>query len=271
MGYFLGVDIGSASTKGVVLDENNQIVAQKTIRTKPKHREGIEILCNSLRLALSQEKIQGDILYCIGTGYGRNNISLANKVVTEISCHARGVHYYFPQVKTIIDIGGQDSKVICINEKGNVDDFVMNEKCAAGTGRFLELVSKILQIPLEDLGKVSMQASYTCKISSTCVVFAESEIISRLAEGVEQEAILKGVHAAVVSRVLGMAKRIGIKPPVVFTGGVGKNLGIIHEVIQQLGIRDEELLLPENPQITGALGAAILAKEEYTRIQGQRV
>jgi len=267
MEYFLGIDIGSSSTKGVVIDKEKRILAKQVIRTKPKHSDGVDIVLQSIIEDLRSNVNPGisgeDIKHCVGTGYGRNNVECADGVITEITCHARGVHYYFPRVKTVVDIGGQDSKVIRVGEAGKVLDFVMNEKCAAGTGRFLEAACRILKVPLEELGALSQRARTACKISSTCVVFAESEIISRLAEGIESESVAKGIHQAMVSRVLAMGKRIDIRLPLVFTGGVASNEGMVQEVIDQLGIQKTDLWVPEEPKITGALGAALLAWEEW--------
>ncbi|MGD2088853.1 MAG: acyl-CoA dehydratase activase [Candidatus Aminicenantes bacterium] len=266
MECFLGIDIGSSSTKGVVIDKEKRILAKQVIHTKPKHSDGVDIVLQSiiddLRSNFNPGISKEDIKHCVGTGYGRNNVDCADKVITEITCHARGVHYFYPAVETVIDIGGQDSKVIRVDGGGKVLDFVMNEKCAAGTGRFLEAACRILKVPLAELGALSQQANTACKISSTCVVFAESEIVSKLAEGIEAESVAKGLHQAMIARLLGMGKRIGIRPPLVFTGGVARNQGMIQEIMEQLGIPETDLWVPAEPEITGALGAALLALEE---------
>jgi predicted CoA-substrate-specific enzyme activase len=272
MECFLGIDVGSSTTKGVVIDGEKRILAKRVIHTKPKHSDGVDIIIesiiNDLHSSFNSQVSREDIKYCIGTGYGRSNIPFADKVITEITCHAKGVHHYFPEAKTVIDIGGQDSKVITIDSDGKVLDFVMNEKCAAGTGRFLEAACKILKISLEELGTISRKAASTCKISSTCVVFAQSEIISKLSEGVQREAIARGIHHAMVSRLLSMGKRIGINSPAVFTGGVAKNQGMVEEVMNQSGIQKNALWTPGEPKITGALGAALLALEEWNNRNG---
>jgi predicted CoA-substrate-specific enzyme activase len=272
MECFLGIDIGSSSSKGVVIDREKRLLSQRVIHTKPKHSDGVDIILQSITDSLQSSFNPGVfkevIKHCVGTGYGRNNVACADNVVTEITCHARGVHYYFPGVKTVIDIGGQDSKVIRIDGEGKVLDFVMNEKCAAGTGRFLEAACRILKIPLEELGALSKRATTSCKISSTCVVFAESEIISKLAEGVEPASVAKGIHQAMISRLLGMGKRIDIQPPLVFTGGVARNEGMVQELMDQLGIQKRDIGVPEEPKITGALGAALLALEDWQKGNG---
>jgi predicted CoA-substrate-specific enzyme activase len=267
MGYFLGIDIGSTLAKGVLLDEAGAILVQKHIRTKPQHNESVKLLLEAIQSAMGftgeSRDLRDQLLACVGTGYGRNNIDIAQKSVTEIQCHARGVWHFFPTVRTIIDIGGQDSKVIRLEAGGRVSDFVMNEKCAAGTGRFLEMAGKIFKVPLAELGPISLRAKTVAQISSTCVVFAESEIISLLAEGTPYESIIRGIHCSVVSRLLGMGQRIGLVPPLVFTGGVAENRGIVAEIITQLGIQPQEIQVPTEPKYTGALGAAILAREGY--------
>lgn len=266
---FMGIDLGSTSTEAVVLDENSQIVTQQVIDTEPNHK-----ICIDKILTLVYQELSGvysttitreDIRFCVGTGYGRENIYCADKTVSEISCHAKGAHYCFPSVRTIIDIGGQDSKVIGIDESGEVKDFVMNEKCAAGTGRFLEAISEACEISLDELGAISVQAEFETTISSMCTVFAESEVISKLAEGVDKESIIKGLHSAIAFRVLSMGKRIGLKAPLVFSGGVARNIGMVRMLKEKTGFDSKDLLVPLNPQIIGALGAAFFAAEEWKK------
>jgi len=268
---FMGIDLGSTSTEAVVLDENLQIVSQQVMDTEPHHKTCIDKI-----LAMAYRELSGiygaavtgkDIQFCVGTGYGRENIYCADKTVSEISCHAKGALYYFPSVRTIIDIGGQDSKVIGIDENGEVKDFVMNEKCAAGTGRFLEAISDVCEISLEELGPISLEAEFETTISSMCTVFAESEVISKLAEGIEKESIIKGLHSAIAFRVLSMGKRVGLKAPLVFSGGVARNIGMVRMLKEKTGFDSRDLLVPLNPQIIGALGAAFFAAEEWKKRQ----
>ncbi|UCH98256.1 MAG: 2-hydroxyacyl-CoA dehydratase [Candidatus Aminicenantes bacterium] len=263
---YMGIDLGSTSTDGVVLDDKYEIVTHKVIDTEPNHKT-----CTDNLLALVFQDLSKiyneyitleDIQFCIGTGYGRENIHCAGKVISEISCHAKGVHYYFPSARTVIDMGGQDSKVISIDDGGEIIDFVMNEKCAAGTGRFLEAIGDICEVSLDDMGPISLKAETETVISSMCTVFAESEVISKLAEGEGKESIIKGLHSAIAFRVLAMGKRIGLKTPVAFTGGVAKNSGMLRMLIDKTGFNKRDILVPPHPQIIGALGAAFFALEE---------
>jgi predicted CoA-substrate-specific enzyme activase len=270
-GLFMGIDLGSTSTEAVVLDDNHRIVTQLVMDTEPNHKTCIDKLLglvNQQLSGLSHPQVGNeDIRFCVGTGYGRENIHCAGKTISEIGCHARGAQYYFPAVHTIIDIGGQDSKVISIDEKGEVKDFVMNEKCAAGTGRFLEAISEVCEISLEELGATSMQAEFETTISSMCTVFAESEVISKLAEGAEKESIIRGLHAAIAFRVLSMGKRVGIKAPLVFSGGVARNIGMVQVLREKTGFDPHQLIVPPQPQAIGALGAALFAAQEWENRQ----
>ena len=198
------------------------------------------------------------IRYVISTGYGRRAVKCANEAVTEISCHARGVNLLKPEAKTVIDIGGQDSKVIEIEGKGNIGNFVMNDKCAAGTGRFLEVMAKVLSSDINDIGTISLNGHHPCQISNTCTVFAESEIVTLRADGESKEDIFAGIHAAMAHRIAIMGGSVGFKRQIVLTGGVAQNVGMQKAIEEKIGI---EILVPEKPQIIGALGAAIIARE----------
>lgn len=253
--YFAGVDIGSTMTKIVLTDTNNKVVSAIKGPTGPEHRQ----LANEvMKMALEQANLElDDISYVIATGYGRLNVPFADRHITELTCHARGVFSLFPNVRTAIDIGGQDAKCMKINS-GKMVDFVMNDKCAAGTGRFLEILAATLDIKLEDLGDISLKSTKKVQISSFCTIFAQQEVVSQLSEGEKVEDIIAGLHDALASRVAGLARRLKIEPDVVLTGGVAKNAGIVKAMKENLGC---ELLVPEDPLLTGALGAAILAKE----------
>jgi len=212
-----------------------------------------------LRSALEKAALSfDDLRYIISTGYGRRSVSFVNKAVSEIICHAAGVGSMMPQARTIIDIGGQDSKVIGLDDQGNVSNFVMNDKCAAGTGRFLEVMAGILDVKIGDIGPISLTSKDACTISSTCTIFAESEVVSLRAEGRSREDLLGGIHKAMAHRVAIMGKSVGYKKNVVFTGGVAKNIGVRRAMENEIGL---EILIPEEPQIMGALGAAILAQD----------
>jgi len=251
--YFAGVDIGSTMTKVVILDE--VVLASVIGPTGAEHRR----LANKvMEEALERANISFDELsYIVATGYGRINVPFADKQITEITCHAKGVATLFPTARIAIDIGGQDAKGIKISN-GKVIDFVMNDKCAAGTGRFLEVIADTLGLKLEEMGELSLKSKTKVKISSTCTVFAEQEVVSRIAEGVQIEDILAGLHDAIASRVYRMAEKLKIEPDVVLTGGVAKNVGVVKAMEQYVGF---PILVPEEPLLTGAIGAAILGKE----------
>lgn len=253
--YFAGIDLGSTMTKVVIIDEAGKIRARVESHTGAEHRR----LANKvMEEALAQANLPfAEIDYVVATGYGRINVPFADRQITELTCHARGVFSLFPSVKTALDIGGQDAKGLKIKE-GKLIDFVMNDKCAAGTGRFLEVIAKALGIKLEDLGNISLKSANRVSISNTCTIFAQQEVIAHLSEGIPLEDIVAGLHEAIASRAVGMLRRLKIEPDVVFTGGVAKNSGVVKAVRENLG---GEVLVPEDPLISGALGAALLGKE----------
>ena len=257
--YFAGVDIGSTMTKVVIV--NDGLRASVIGPTGPEHRLlAYQVMEDALRKAsLAFE----EITYIIATGYGRVNVPFADKQVTEISCHARGVASIFPQARTVIDIGGQDCKGIKLQE-GRVREFVMNDKCAAGTGRFLEVLAEALGVRLGELGPLSLKAQRAVKVSSTCTVFAEQEIASYLAEGTPVEELIAGVHEAIAIRILAMVERIKVEREIVVTGGGAKNSGLLKALEQKL---KAPLLVPPEPLITGALGAALLGREAALKAQ----
>ncbi|MDY6880716.1 MAG: acyl-CoA dehydratase activase [Desulfatiglans sp.] len=256
--YFAGIDVGSTMTKVIVLGDSG-IVSSVIGPTGAEHRR----LAN--RVMEEAAKKAGlcfeDISYVVSTGYGRVNVPFADKQTTEISCHAKGVGHIFPEAKTIIDIGGQDSKGIKI-KGGRVRDFVMNDKCAAGTGRFLEAIAETLGLGLEDLGPVSLKARGALRVSNTCTVFAEQEVVARAAEGAKLADIVAGIHEAMATRILAMVERVKIEREVVITGGGAKNVGLVAAMEKGLGFT---ALRPPEPLITGALGAAIIAKEKFEK------
>lgn len=253
-----GIDIG-ARTIDIVLFDGVQIVESCVVDTGafPK-KNAMDAFVNILpRAGLSRS----DIGRIVATGYGRTFFEDADRAATEILCHARGVASIFPTVRTIIDIGGQDSKMIEVGENGKVLNFVMNDRCAAGTGKFIEMIANTLHIPIEETGRVVQGVLDICEISSMCAVFAESEIIGLLHKGVEREVILRGVFRSVARRTLGMAGKVGLRDDIIFTGGVAKNLGVLQALKQETGNMD--IIIPPEPQITGALGAAIIAMEDF--------
>jgi predicted CoA-substrate-specific enzyme activase len=256
-----GVDAGSTTTKAVLLDRNRRIVSCAILPTGANSRD-------ASRLALSGalEKIGAgppNLAFVVATGYGREITDQAGATVTEITCHARGVHTLISSVRTIIDIGGQDSKAIRINGEGRVQDFAMNDKCAAGTGRFLEVMSRSLGVPLQAMGERAREAAKNVRVSSMCTVFAESEVVSLVAKGEKVEDILNGIHQAVADRVASLALRVGFEAPAAVTGGVAMNGGVVRALEERLGCR---LSVPRDPQLTGALGAAMIA---WDRVAGR--
>ena len=257
--YFVGIDIGSTMTKVVLMDENGNLLSAIKGPTGPEHRQ----LANEvMQQALEQASLQIDNISCIvATGYGRVNVPFADRQITELSCHARGVSSLFPNVRTAIDIGGQDAKCMKINN-GRLTNFVMNDKCAAGTGRFLEVTAAALGIKLEDMGDISLKATKKIQISNLCTVFAQQEVIALLSRGEKLENIVAGLHDALASRIATLARRLEIEPDLVLTGGVAKNSGMVRAMKESL---DCEIFVPEEPLLTGALGAAILAREIYMK------
>lgn len=257
--YFAGVDIGSTMTKVVLTDKAGNLLSVIKGPTGAEHRR----LANEvMRQALEEAGLHiSDISYIVATGYGRLNVPFADCQITELSCHARGVSSLFPKARTAIDIGGQDAKCMRI-DNGRLVDFVMNDKCAAGTGRFLEVTAAALSIRLEDMGDISLKATRRIPISNLCTIFAQQEVVALLSRGEKLENILAGLHDALASRVAALARRLGIDPDLVLTGGVAKNIGMVKAMKESLGC---EVLVPEEPLLTGALGAAILAKETYMK------
>jgi predicted CoA-substrate-specific enzyme activase len=242
-------------TKVVILDKDEAIRASVIKHTGAEHRR----LANQvMEEALTQAGLSFDeISYVIATGYGRITVPFADRQITELTCHARGVFHYFPSVRLAIDIGGQDAKGLKING-GKLLDFTMSDKCAAGTGRFLEVIADSLGLRLDDLGSLSLKSTNKVSISSTCTVFARQEVVSRISEGASLEDILAGIHDAIASRVATMVERLKVQPDVVFTGGVAKNIGVVKALREKLGC---EVLIPREPLMSGAIGAALLGSE----------
>jgi predicted CoA-substrate-specific enzyme activase len=204
-----------------------------------------------------------DIQHIVSTGYGRVLVPFAEENITEISCHAKGAHWFFPTVRTILDLGGQDCKAIKCDDNGRVTDFVMNDKCAAGTGRFMEIMAKTLELPLEDIGKLSLKnIKEPCSVSSVCTVFAKGEVLALLRHGVEKNDILAGLFEAFATRIFNLLSMIDIEREFVITGGIAKNIGFVRRLEEKVGLRAN---IPFEPQIIGALGAAVFAKEALNK------
>lgn len=256
---FSGIDIGSTITK-VVIKNDHAIIASAAQPTGAQHRRRAHrIMANVLYQAgLSIQ----DLHYIVATGYGRVNVPFADAQVTEITCHMRGVNWLFPRVRTIIDIGGQDCKGIKV-KNGKLDNFIMNDKCAAGTGRFFEIIAEVLGVTLDTIGPLSLRSENPAEISNLCTVFAEQEALLRLSEGMLVEDILAGIHKANAIRICTMVRKVKIEPEVVITGGGAKNIGLCRALEEKLGLPAVE---PPNPLITGALGAALIAGERAAKI-----
>lgn len=255
-GYFAGIDSGSATTDVVILDQDKTIVAKVILPTGAGASNGAQ---RALEEALQQAGLtQADLTATVTTGYGRGVIQAGDKSITEITCHAKGAHFLYPQVRTVIDIGGQDSKVIAIAPDGSVTNFVMNDKCAAGTGRFLEVMARVLDCPIQSLAQLARAGEAPVSISNLCTVFAESEVISHLAAGVSQANVAAGAIHSIATRIVGMAGRVGVEPQVVMTGGGALNGALVDALSQSL---HQPVQVLGNPQVMGALGAAVFARE----------
>jgi predicted CoA-substrate-specific enzyme activase len=253
--HFAGIDLGSTMTKVVIMDESGKSLTPVVRHTGAEHRK----LANRvMEEALAKAGIGlPDVGYIIATGYGRINVPFADRQLTELTCHARGVSYFFPDVHTAIDIGGQDAKGLQIQD-GKLVDFVMSDKCAAGTGRFLEVIAHLLDLKLEDLGPISLKSTRKISISSTCTVFAQQEVINQLSSGAALEDVVAGLHDAIAGRTARMVRRLKVEPDVVFTGGVAKNVGVVKALEENLGC---PVLVPADPLLSGAIGAALLARD----------
>ncbi len=255
--YAAGVDVGSTQTKAVVLDDEGHFVGRSLIDTGSNVVVAAE---SAYAAALEDAGLAPEAVgYVVGTGYGRYRVTFGDVQITEISCHGRGAAHMFPGTRTVLDMGGQDTKAIRVNDRGEVLDFCMNDKCAAGTGRFLGAAAAALEIALNDLGPTSLRAERPIKISTTCTVFAESEVLSWLGKGKKIEDILMGVHESIASRSVGLLRRVGIEDQVTFTGGVARNTAMIHVLNGRMG---SPVNVSEESHYMGAIGAALFALDE---------
>lgn len=255
--FYAGIDSGSTTTNMVVIDENRNVMASAVVRTGAKAQNGAEAalrqVCHDLHCGPE------DFFAIVATGYGRNNIPFATSTRTEITCHARGAHFLNPEVRTIVDIGGQDSKVICLDETGAVKNFIMNDKCAAGTGRFLEMMARTLELDLTQMSAQGLNWKKDLTISSMCTVFAESEVISLIADNHTDSDIIHGLNKSIAAKTASMVSRAKGCAPYMMTGGVARNRGVVKELESRLGAA---LFITEDPDLCGALGAALFAAEE---------
>ncbi len=254
MAYAAGVDVGSTQTKAVIIDEDGRIAGRSLLDTGANVIKAAE---SAYMTALDRGGIEErEVEYVVGTGYGRYRVTFGNTQVTEISCHGRGAVHLFPHTRTVVDMGGQDTKAISVSPQGEITDFCMNDKCAAGTGRFLGAAAAALDIPIDDLGSISLQSDRPIKISTTCTVFAESEVLAWIGKGKKIEDILWGVHKSIASRSAALMRRVGIDDEVTFTGGVSRNEGMVKALEERLGTK---LNISDDCHYMGALGAALFA------------
>lgn len=261
--YAAGVDVGSTQTKAIIINDKLEIVGRSLIDTGANVTRAAE---RSFAEALATAGLKReDVVYVVGTGYGRYKVTFGDAQITEISCHARGASYLFPATRTVIDMGGQDAKGIKVGEGGEVKDFVMNDKCAAGTGRFLANAAEALGLPLDEIGKLSLQAKNPVRLTTVCTVFVESDIMSYLAQGKKIEDILGGVHSAIAARTISLVRRVGIEEEVTFTGGVSRNIGMVRALEEKLGMK---LNVSPESHFVGALGASLFALERAVKGTG---
>lgn len=256
---YLGIDIGSSSSKAALINEKKELVAVSVINMGTGTKGPEDVINNVLKEAKINKD---DIAYTIATGYGRVTFRDADSQITEISCHAKGVSFLMDGIKTIIDIGGQDAKVIKIDENGQVKNFIMNEKCAAGTGRFLEVMARVLGCDISELSDLADKSTTDIPISSVCTVFAESEVISRLASGTAIEDVSKGAHLSIAKRIVGMCNRVGYEPAIAMTGGVALNDNMVKVLSHELKC---EVTAAPHTQGAGAIGAALFAFEKANK------
>ncbi|MCL5286670.1 MAG: acyl-CoA dehydratase activase [Acidobacteria bacterium] len=251
-----GVDVGSTGTKAALLDENKKVRALALVDTGANVVRAAE---RAFREALKTAGLEEwDVAYTVGTGYGRYRVPFGDLQVTEISCHAKGACFLFPQTHTILDMGGQDTKAIRVSETAEVKDFSMNDKCAAGTGRFLTAAAQVLNLGLDDLASIASESKKPMKISNVCTVFVEQEIMMHLAKGCAVEDVLAGVHSAIAGRSIALLRRVGLEPEITFTGGVARNRAMVAALEERLQLKLN--VAPESQHI-GAIGAALFAWE----------
>ncbi|MCK9229859.1 MAG: acyl-CoA dehydratase activase [Syntrophales bacterium] len=248
-----GIDVGSITTKAAVISTEG-LLGTAIVFTGYNTADAAQRVFD--RVLLDCSLVPSDIAAVVSTGYGRNSVSFTGKAITEIICHGTGAHYLNPAIRSVVDVGGQDSKALILNGEGRTTDFAMNDKCAAGTGRFLEVMARALEVDLDDFGLLSLQSAEPSRISSICTVFAESEVISLISGGEKREDIIAGIHESAAARVAALAHRVGVRPPLMMTGGVARNAGIVAALERKLDMAVE---VSPRAQLAGAIGAAVLA------------
>ena len=265
MTFAAGIDVGSTQTKAILIDDARSIIARKLIDTGANVKRAGQVALDAL---LNESGVaREDIGFVVGTGYGRYKIEAGDAQVTEISCHARGAQLLFPGTRTVIDMGGQDTKAIKVGPDGGVIDFCMNDKCAAGTGRFLAAAADVLGLTLDEIGPISLKGANPIRLTSVCTVFVESDILGYLVQKKKVEDILAGVHQAIAARTIGLVRRVGIEEEITFTGGVARNVGMVPALESKLGA---PLNVAADSQFTGALGAALYALDHVLAAEATR-
>lgn len=252
---YLGIDVGSTTVKGVVIDDEQRLLGSRLVPVTGDYQQDIEAVVSRL-------SDEGAFDAVIATGYGQDLVANATRTISEISCHARGIHHLFPEIQMVIDVGGQDLKAIVASDEGRPQRFLMNDKCAAGTGRFLEVMARALRVPVAGLAALSDSATGSVKISSMCTVFAESEVISLLSRNTSRADVARGLHEAIAERISSLANRLGKVENVAMAGGVAQNRAVVSAVARRFKC---EIVVPEHPQLVGALGAALAARDLHNR------
>ncbi|MBI4572637.1 MAG: 2-hydroxyglutaryl-CoA dehydratase [candidate division NC10 bacterium] len=256
-----GVDVGSTQTKAIILNDRREIVSRALIGTGANVSKAAE---SAFLKALEDAGLPREAVgYVVGTGYGRYKVTFGDAQITEITCHAKGAHFLFPATRTVIDMGGQDTKAIKIGPVGEVLDFCMNDKCAAGTGRFMQAAAECMGLSLDEIGRISLQGRTPVRLTSVCTVFVESDILSYVAQRKRTEDILAGVHKAIATRTISLVRRVGIQDEITFTGGVARNVGMVDALQNTLG---RKLNVSPDAHFNGALGAAYFALERAERL-----
>ncbi|MFZ5597377.1 MAG: acyl-CoA dehydratase activase [Bacillota bacterium] len=259
-----GCDVGSLTSKAVIMKDSKILASNVVMSGTRPEKSALEVM----EMALSNTGLSmGEVNYCVGTGYGRNRITFINETASEIACHARGARWLLPSVKTIVDIGGQDCKVIKVDSGGRVVKFTANDKCASGTGRFLEVMARVLGIALDDLGVLSLKAKAPVLMASACTVWAQADVIQHINDGIPLEDIAAGINSAMAARVAVLVNNIGLERDVCMTGGVAKNRGVVSALEKLLGVKIR-IINKVDPQIVGALGAALAAREKIRGVGG---
>ena len=261
--FGIGIDVGSTTTKAVMVDGNGTVVGSYLVNTGASGSRAARRCVEEVARKAGRDTAG---VPTVSTGYGRSQVDFANQSITEITCHSIGVHHLNPSIQLLIDVGGQDSKAVRLGENGRPRDFALNDKCSAGTGRFLEVMARVLEVSIDDLGPYALKSNSPSAISSTCTVFAESEVISRIGAGENPNDIAAGAHVAMARKIGTLARTLGVASPICLTGGVALNPAFRHYLSKQL---NTELWMPDKPQLTGALGAALLSLEKLRDPYGE--